>query len=295
MSPRKPSRWGAFLPVSASMEIHHSEKMMTDGIRFFTIVRFSGSDGRIVHQMFYRTSGHNTGVKDTWFPCDGLMVDEHTGQDLFVKLSQTNFSRALSAREDLLQKIARQGIDGLTDPSAIRTGLLMRFGTPDYAACSRLLGGGLWNTTIGIVLCEHLGLGDDTGTVVLDPAAKMMSTDQSMNEFVAWAVSTNSYPEEYATRTVSRCNPFRVDLREWYKKTLDIGSGLAYRKRFRGGECNRHVSFRTSEKKIPVFCLYNDLTMMGCDVFDGLMKIARANHERFRAGEEPLRLLTGRK
>lgn len=290
MSPRKPSRWGAFLPVSPSMETHHSEKMMTDSVRYFMIVRFRSGENT-VHQMFYRTSGHNTGVKDTWFPCDGLMVDEQTGQDLFVKLSDTNYGRALSEDKGLLRAIVRRKIEGLKEASEVRTGLLKRFGTADFAACSRLLGGGLWDTSIGPILSERLGLEGETGGVVLDPDAKRITTDQSLNEFAAWAVSTNSYPEEYTSRTFSRCNSFRVDLRDWYKQTIDIGSGLAHRKRFRGGECDRDVFFRADEKKIPVFCLYSDLTLMACDVFDGLMKKAAANHERFRAGEEPLRLL----
>jgi hypothetical protein len=154
----------------------------------------------------------------------------------------------------------------------------------------------VWDTVIAEILCAALSLPDAAGTVVLDPDAKEITTDRSVNEFAAWAVSTNFYPEEYETKVrLSRCNPFWVDLREWYKKTIDIGSDLSHRKRFRGGECDRDVFFSDGEKKIPLFCLYNDLTKMGCEVFDGLMKRVSANHERFRSGEEPLRLLTGKK
>jgi hypothetical protein len=222
--------------------IAHSKKILTDrdekGERYFMIVRYSLlsslSSQPSKYQLFYRTSGSNTHQKGTWFPCDGLCIDQADGIEKYVKVHHTLFAASLKKNETLIHKIRRLQIPGLDSLESIQGGLLLRLGAPIFVFLSRILGGGLWrDEDLKTILLEAAG-------ITTDPCSKsyrtplrqvLQNTDgikihkmdpdnetQEMCDFTRYAVSINNVPEEYSYHKFCP-NPLisfpPVDLKKW--------------------------------------------------------------------------------
>ena len=218
--------------------IAHSKKILTDrdekGERYFMIVRYSLLSQPSKYQLFYRTSGSNTHQKGTWFPCDGLCIDQADGIEKYVKVHHTLFAASLKKNETLIHKIRRLQIPGLDSLESIQGGLLLRLGAPIFVFLSRILGGGLWrDEDLKTILLEAAG-------ITTDPCSKSYRTPlrqvlqntegirihkmdprnetQEMCDFTRYAVSINNVPEEYSYHKFCP-NPLisfpPVDLKKW--------------------------------------------------------------------------------
>jgi hypothetical protein len=238
---------GEFVWEGQKCRVAHSKKILTDrdekGERYFMIVKYSidlptgessVSYQPSKYQLFYRTSGSNTHQKGTWFPCDGLCIDQADGIEKYVKVHHTLFAASLKKNETLIHKIQRLRIPGLESLESIQGGLLLRLGAPIFVFLSRILGGGLWrDEDLKMILLEAAG-------VTTDPCSKSYRTPlrqilqntegirihkmdprnetQEMCDFTRYAVSINNVPEEYSFHKFCP-NPLvsfpKVDLKKW--------------------------------------------------------------------------------
>lgn len=257
MQQRRP-QWGGFVDMGEFpwkedklCQVAHSKNLLADHIvdnqdkhdqskgRLFVIVRYSftGED-RKFYQLFYRSSGSNTHAK-TWFPCDGLAVD-NDGDELFVKVSHTKFVDKLKKKTSLIQYIQSLGIPELASPEDIKLKLLLRLGAPIFILLSFVLGGGLWSardTRLKHKLLEEAGVSTEEkqskSTLASLNASRppesikirqlsLDKTTEEMCKYVQDAVSINNVPEEYKGYTTALAIP-RVNLKTWIEGPVEIG------------------------------------------------------------------------
>ena len=233
---------GEFQGGGQKFRVAHSKKILTDrdekGERYFMIVRYSLlsslSSQPSKYQLFYRTSGSNTHQKGTWFPCDGLCIDQADGIEKYVKVHHTLFAASLKKNDALIDKIRRLGIPGLESLESIKDGLLLRLGAPIFVFLSRILGGGLWrDENLKNILLEAAGVTKDPCLKSYRAPLKQVlqntqgirihkmdprNETQEMCDFTRYAVSINNVPEEYSFHKFCP-NPLisfpPVDLKKW--------------------------------------------------------------------------------
>lgn len=264
--------WGPFLKLTVSGsrpstrfgDIYVSKCILTEDPpiigRKFMIVRFL-HQGETYHQLFYRSSGANSRTPKVWFPCDGLVLDYDQGL-VYAKLNRTKFSKNLLQDASLLKSFINIGVVGLSSAEEVRTGALVRFGTPLFVYVSYLLGGDVfWGRPEARRLMGALiGADLDIPTPEYDleqHTERVITSNEDVNRFTRDAVSPNCFWEEY-----ERKRPIeKINLERIYDHEVAVGGGLSKINRC---EMRLYIEHK-KEKLIPVEILYYwDLPNLSC-------------------------------
>lgn len=231
--------WGRFFPLfhpyeSVKGKLWHSESIFkeltsTTSPRLFVIIRYEApqeKDG-YGYQLFYCSSGANSLMKGTWYPCDGFMVSRSQEGDkevilksIYVKLGYTFFSQQMVREYKLIDDLLALSVPKLTTSTDVMETCLGRFGTSYFLYVSYVLGGGIWNHE-GI--CRVLG---DWYSLPLIPFPRswrdrwdishltVLPSPHHVNDFAKYALSINYCKQEYSPRHTP--SSF-VDLQKWRK------------------------------------------------------------------------------
>jgi hypothetical protein len=184
--------------------------------RCFIIVQYNES----CHQLFYRSSGHNTHYPQTWFPTNGYLLDYMDG-GYYDKLSNTKFTKRITKDEGLHKQILELKRPFLNSIEAINSTVLYRFGTRQFMYISYLLGGSLWqDVELTAILSQHFQLPMNHPQQQYQlpiPPRQIQNIYQDVNWFAKDAISTNYCKEEYDS-----VNDY-VNYHDWYTKLYTIG------------------------------------------------------------------------
>lgn len=238
--------------------IREKEDAELGQFRVFCIIRYTlddatGSDS-YGYQLFYRSSGHNSVVGGTWYPCDGLMLMRERQPPpqglqkqqqekpryssslvvtMYQKLSTTKFSGNMKNETQLIRALLAIRHPRLHSEETIREYLLIRFGTLKFMYASYLLGGGIWSSSstkpvrqnhydskIGPILGGYFHFDAET------PFVRSLMMDNNLIKHIP-VIKRDSDLNQYTKFALSR-NYLKdeypksttwVDLREWLKPT----------------------------------------------------------------------------
>jgi hypothetical protein len=252
--------------------IYYQENALTDDLtigRKFIIIKYSNSS----YQLFYQTSGTNTHISGTWFPCDGFLLD-YDGDETFEKLYRTKFSQSLKKDHHLFKLILKLNIDKMDNETEIWRALLGRFGTLQFLYISYLLGNGIWlNDDFTNIIIQHFQFPKKISENHLKLNIKQIQNIEELNRYTAHAISTNYCKNEYD----DNINHF-VDYNHWYDDFIDIatesGTSLFFKKKGKPiPECKRHLYVTYKKKKyLTNMFLYWNLAKIECQSFDKIQK-----------------------
>ena len=276
-SPSIKDNWGSFRKLIG--DFYYSTRMMVDGdigiARVFCILRYRLPDHeKPCYQLMYRSSGHNTHKKGSWFPCNGLFSHYETGELYYPKLSNTRFSKEMAERKELLGELKALHIKSLkTDKECVN--LLTRFGTLEFMHASWMMGGGFWtDDRVAPIMARHFELpltNEDRGEIDVTGAIPLTTEATMLNHYTGYALSPNYYKEDQYNIP---SHPF-IDLRRWNTTPQRIGDESPMTKTLaRLGsklkkDCLQTLYYEDASGNRYLFDIFlnSNLDTMNCDMF----------------------------
>lgn len=252
-------------------EFYISDKKASDSMRTFIILQYPSNILQST-QLFYQSSGHNTLIRGTWFPTNGLLVN-WSGELVLDKLINTKFSQSLKHNHALINDLLMLGIYTRNN---IWECLLSRFGTLTFLNASYRLGGGIWdNHQFRSIMERHFSiLWVPYNPLYIDTTFIDCVSDIEINMFAKSAISTNYCKDEYAFPV----NEF-VDYSLWYKQPQCIGgksplNRTLVRLNAQPVVYNDYVFVcLLDSKQLMSMFLYNDLSQLNYEQFKQIKKL----------------------